>query len=517
MKISLPKPKTVPESNDLVIACAFKANADDATPRGKTKAKITSRPVFQACQTIKELDQQIKGYLIDSASDEGFSGDEGQTYITNTLGHTKSKSVALIGLGDSHKQSVDLFRRIAGEAYKMAQRKRCKKVAMVIPERTTVPLFDVVQATAEGIHLASYQFDRYHTKDKTEKHVDNIEIHLPKEATAEQKEALIRGQETAKAVNLARNLINEGPMEMNPQKFAENAVHVAEEAGLKIDIFDEKKLKKENMNLMLAVASAAQSVSPPRLIRLHYKPKKSACKIVLIGKGVTFDTGGLDLKTADGMLDMKTDMSGAAAVLGAMYAIGKLAPRAEVIGYMACVENGVGPHAYHPGDIIVSRKGISVEIGNTDAEGRLVLADAITYALDNDKPDIIVDIATLTGACVVALGLKTAGIFSNDDAICDAIIQSGHAMGESFWRMPLAANLRDVIKSPVADIKNVGDRYGGSITAALFLQEFIGDKTKWAHLDIAGPAVNHKAHSYLPMGGVGFGVRTLVDFVMGVL
>ena len=182
---------------------------------------------------------------------------------------------------------------------------------------------------------------------------------------------------------------------------------------------------------------------------------------------------------------------------------------------MGCVENGVGPHSYHPGDILVSRKGTTVEITNTDAEGRLVLADTINYAQERDKPDTLIDVATLTGACVVALGQKTAGIFSNDDALCQALIASGRNTGESFWRLPVLKELKSVIKSPIADIKNCGDRYGGSITAALFLEEFINENVKWAHLDIAGPATNHKCHPYNSTGAVGFAVRTLVDYVMG--
>jgi leucyl aminopeptidase len=513
MKIFLPKPAKATTESDLLIAGAFKTKPDDKKASAKAKPKNS---VFEACKTIKELDTQIAGYLISSACEEGFKADEGQVFSTSSLGKSKAKAIALLGLGDHHTQSVDLFRRSGGEAYKLAQKKRAKKLSYVIPEKTTVPLFDVVQALAEGIRLASYTFNRYHTKDKKENYVKEIEIHLPEDPTAEQKLALTRAHEIAESVCLARDLINEGPMELNPEAFAKHAAEVAKECDLEIDILDEKKLKKEKMNLMLAVGSAAQNISPPRLIRLHYKPKKPSKRVIaLVGKGVTFDSGGLDIKPADGMLDMKVDMSGAAAVLGAMRAIAKLEANIEVVGYMGCVENGVGPHAYHPGDILVSRKGTTVEIGNTDAEGRLVLADCMDYAQERDKPDTIIDVATLTGACMVALGTKTAGIFSNDDALCDAICQSGKAVGESYWRLPLLPELKDAIKSPVADIKNIGERWGGSITAALFLEEFVKGGVKWAHLDIAGPATNSKAHPYLSNGGSGFAVRTLVDYLMG--
>lgn len=503
MKFILAAAATTAKEYDLLVATTFKAK----------NAKKTDQ---LCCKYLKELDKEFSGLMLKQAESEGFSADEGSSFVTATLGKSKAASVALVGLGDPHKQSVELFRKAGGEIYKIAQRKQAKKIAVGICEETTVPLFDVIQALVEGISLSSYRFDRYRTKDKKENLLKQVEIHLPKVPTPEQKQAIAHAEEISRAIFLARDLINEGPMELNPQKFAEHAMTAAEASDLTIEILDEKKLKKERMNLLLAVASAAQSFAPPRLIRIHYEPKKpSAKKVVLVGKGVTFDCGGLDIKTADGMLDMKVDMSGAACILGTMCAIAKLKPKVEVIGYMACVENGVGPNAYHPGDIIVSRKGITVEISNTDAEGRLILADAINYATERDKPQIIIDVATLTGACMVALGVKTAGIFSNDDALADSIRQSGKTVGECYWRMPLNQNLREMLNSQVADMKNCGERYGGSITAALFLEEFIEKDIRWAHLDIAGPATNSKTHPYIPKGGVGFGIRTLVDFLMG--
>lgn len=515
MKFTLQKTTKALKEHDLLVVGAFNAKSE---PKKATTKKSTKAPTLELGNTVKELDSQFSGHLIASAEYEGFTGDEGQFYVTGTLGKSKTRSISLVGLGDAHLQTPDLFRRTAGDVYRLAQKKRVKTLGFVVPEKATVPLFDVVQAIAEGTRLAAYQFDRYHTRDKREIFLKEVHIYLPTEPTAEQKTALSHAHSLCDSVYLARDLINEGPMELNPQKFAEHATQVARESGLGVEILDEKKLKKERMNLMLAVASAAQPFTPPRLIRLHYKPKKpSKIKVALIGKGVTFDSGGLDLKTADGMLEMKTDMSGAACVLGTMRAIAKLGPNVEVFGYMACVENGVGPHAYHPGDVLISRKGLSVEINNTDAEGRLVLADAMTYATDRDKPTIIIDVATLTGAIMVALGAKTAGIFTNDDQLHDAITNAGVAAGESFWRMPLNGALKEVLKTPVADIKNTGDRYGGAITAALFLQEFVESGIKWAHLDIAGPANTNKAHAYIPVGGVGFGIRTLASFLMGMI
>lgn len=509
MKFSLQKTSQQLKEHDLLVIGAFKAKPGTKKTSAKKNA---ARVVHQEFSTlVTAADSQLQGHLIAPAIAEGFVGDEGQHYVINTFGHMKSRGLCIFGMGENYKQTVDLFRRVGGEIYKLSQRKRAASVGIVIPEEVTVALFDIIQSMAEGIRLASYLFGHYLTRDKRENFLKDVTLYLPSEPKAEYKLGLERALTLAESVSLARDVINEGPTIMNPEKFADHAKKVAQDEGLQIDVLDEKRLKKERMNLMLAVASASAPCAPPRLVRLHYKPKKQAKqRVALVGKGVMFDSGGLDIKTAEGMLEMKCDMSGAAAVLGTMRALAKLEPRVEVFGYMACVENGVGPHAYHPGDILVSRKGVTVDINNTDAEGRLILADAITYATDRDKPDIIIDVATLTAACMIALGSKTAGVFTNDDLLHEAIIEHGGYAGESFWRLPLTAGLKEALKSPVADIKNTGDRYGGAITAALFLQEFVEPSVRWAHLDIAGPAINAKPHAYLNNGGVGFGVRTLV-------
>lgn len=517
MKFILAKrTKTVPRC-DLLLIGVFAAPIDAKKASAKGKKNETS--ALTETPELKAINEEVSKHLLSSASKEGFQAREAQVYSTGTLGQTPAQAVALYGLGPDKDQSLDLFRRLGGDAYKIAHRKRAQKLAIIVPGQTTLPLFDVIQAIAEGISLSAYSFNQYLTKDKVENFLNDVELYLPEDSlSSSYKTALTRAEEVTKAVTLARDLINEGAAEVTPERIARQAEHAAEDAGINIEILDEKMLKKERMNLLLAVANAAQKTTPPRVIRLHYKPKDKAKGnkkvIVLVGKGVTFDTGGLDLKTTDGMLDMKNDMSGAAAVLGAMIALGKLKPQVEVIGYLGCVENAIGPLAYHPGDILRSRQGLTVEINNTDAEGRLVLADVMSYAQDRDKPDTMIDVATLTGACMVALGTKTAGLFANDDALADAIQRSGKSVGESFWRLPLLGELKDSLKSNIADLKNTGDRYGGSITAALFLQDFVHEGVKWAHLDIAGPAINTKAHAYLPNGGTGFAIRTLVDLVM---
>ncbi len=510
MKFTLLKTAPQIKELDLLVLAAFKAKSEMKKAGGKKSPKATDFG-----KVIVEFNKQCDGHVLAGAADEGFTADEGQVYATNSFGKVLAKNIALYGLGDGTKQSVDLFRRAGGELVKLAQRKRAVSVGLVVPEEITVALFDIVQSLAEGARLASYSFDRYLTRDKKEHYPKEIYLYLPSAPTPDLKLALTHAHDITDSIAVARDLINEGPMLANPVAFAEEAKKIALETHLSIDILDEKRLKKERMNLLLAVASASSPNAPPRVIRLRYKPTKpSKQRVVLVGKGVMFDSGGLDLKTSDGMLEMKSDMSGAATVLGTMRAVAKLAPRVEVVGYMACVENGVGPAAYHPGDIIVSRKGLTIDINNTDAEGRLILADTIDYAIEHDKPDILIDVATLTGACVVALGQKTSAIFTNDDQLCDTIIDAGDAAGENFWRMPLYAPLKEILKSPLADMKNTGDRYGGAITAALFLQEFLEPGIKWAHLDIAGPAVNAKPHPYLNIGGVGFGIRTLTSLLM---
>ncbi|MCA9507295.1 MAG: hypothetical protein KC505_02595, partial [Myxococcales bacterium] len=317
MKFTLSSMITSDAENDLLAFGLFKSKAEKKKSNAKEKATCQ----FESSDSVNELDKQLNNHLIKSATDEGFCAEENQTFVTSSLGISKPKIIALMGLGDHHLQSVDLFRRFGGETFKIAQKKRAKKISLCIPPKTTIPLFDVVQAITEGFILASYSFDRYHTKSVKENHVKEVVIHLLEKPTPDQKLALKRAENIASSVCYARDLINEGPMELNPQAFAKHAIEVAQSCDLDVSVLDEKKLKKEKMHLMLAVGSAAEPASPPRLIRLHYKPKKNSKRvIVLVGKGVTFDSGGLDIKPADGMLDMKTDMSGAAAVFGTMRA-----------------------------------------------------------------------------------------------------------------------------------------------------------------------------------------------------
>ena len=321
-----------------------------------------------------------------------------------------------------------------------------------------------------------------------------------------------KAQAAAHAVNLARDLVNSPPAECTPRYLAQVAQGIANDNGLSCVVFDEARIMAEKMNLLAAVGNG--SSEPPRFIHLTYRPAgadASTPQVALVGKGLTYDAGGYNIKPTGSLEDMKVDMSGAAAVLGAMKAINAYAPKVVVHGIIPSAENLVSGNAYKPGDIIRSHNGKTVEIMNTDAEGRLILADALSYAekLGCQK---IVDLATLTGACMVALGPHTAGLFANDAEWRKAIEAAAERGGEDLWALPLSKKLRGMLKSPIADMKNIGERWGGAITGALFLQEFIG-KATWAHLDIAGPASSDKPEPGTPRGGTGYGVMTLLELI----
>lgn len=478
--------------------------------------KTAKNQAFKLTDSLQaRLEKKFKDELINAASREKFEAHEGTSLFTYSMGLIKAQAFMLTGLGARKNATLENYRRAAGEVMRLALRKKFTSIAIVVNEDNTLPTFDVTEAIATGLILASYRFNLYHTKEKHENTIKSVEILFEKGIVGEESKAIKRAEIMASGVNLARDLINEAPRTLNPEKLSKVAKEVATaKSGLSIEVLNQQKLEKERMGLLLAVGQASTPIAPPCLVRMAYEPAKAKKTIVLVGKGVTFDSGGLDIKPADGMLEMKVDMSGAAAVIGIMKIIAELKPKCNVIGYLACVENGIGARAYHPGDVITSRKGITVEISNTDAEGRLIMADTFTYAQDKDKPNVMINIATLTGACVVALGPKTAGIFSNNDDLAEQLIRCGDEVGESYWRMPLTKSLRDGLKTSTADIKNCGDRWGGAITAALFLEEFVNEGVHWSHLDIAGPATNNKAHPYLPHGGVGFSIRTLVNFLM---
>ncbi|MCA1692464.1 MAG: leucyl aminopeptidase [Actinobacteria bacterium] len=320
---------------------------------------------------------------------------------------------------------------------------------------------------------------------------------------------LERGGRLAAAVVLARDLVNEPAGSLTPQRLAEVAAEIAEQEGLTLSVLDEPAIAGERLGGLLGVARG--STEPPRLLELVYDPPDARATVAIVGKGITFDSGGLSIKTAEGMETMKTDMSGAAAVLAAMSTLPSLEPGVKVIAIIPATENMPGGSATKPGDVLRIRNGKTVEVLNTDAEGRLVLADGLSLAVEAGV-DAILDLATLTGACKIALGPRIAGLMGNDEGWIDQIRQAAARAGEAVWPLPLPEEYRKLLDSEVADLKNIGGRWGGALTAGLFLREFVAD-VPWAHLDIAGPARSEEDDGYVPKGGTGFGVRTVVEAV----
>jgi leucyl aminopeptidase len=510
MKISVVSGAPETRSADLIAYALFAPAAEAPTKSGAAK-KATRKAKRGLTGALSDADAALGGVISLAMEAEGFTGAAGQTLSIHTHGKIAAPRILVLGAGGPEKFAVDSYRKLAGQAVKAGAAAKAKRVVIVLPEEGA-RLEARIEAAAEGAQLATYRFQKYLTQNAEASTVTDVELAVSERTRAET--ALHRAGAVSTGVAYARDLVNEPPCELTPVRFAQHAVDAGKKYGFKTTVLDEKAIEKERMGLVLAVSKAATPYTPPRVVKMSYKPAKKAKKhIVLVGKGLTFDSGGLDIKPADGMLDMKVDMSGAAAVLGTMIAIAQIKPDVAVTGYLGCVENGIGGNAYHPGDIIKSRKGLTVEINNTDAEGRLVLADCIDLAITEENPDVLIDLATLTGACMVALGPNTAGIFTEDDALAEDIRTIGRRAGEDFWRLPLNEELFSQLKSPIADMKNTGLRFGGAITAALFLSKFVAGRVKWAHLDIAGPADTDKDSEYTTRGGVGFGVRTLVGVI----
>ena len=446
-----------------------------------------------------------------AAKAEGFKGRIGQRLALHTHGKIKATRLVLVGLGEHDQGTLDALRDGLAPVSRAARHQGGAKLGVVLPEALDGEA--ATRAAAEGVLLGAYRFDRYLSKDPESADTALREVQISAAGTpAKLRAAANLGAAIAAAVNNARDLVNEPAGTLYPETLAKHAQALAKEHGLKCTIKGPAELKKLNMGMMLGVGQGSKN--PPRLIVLEYVPKGRAKGkgIAFVGKGVCFDSGGYDLKPPAGMLDMKMDMGGAAAALSAMKAVAAIKPPFRVTAYAGAVENLVSGDAYKPGDVLKSRKGKFVEINNTDAEGRLVLGDVLTYACEQGY-EAIVDLATLTGACMVALGPYTVGCMSDHEDLAEGILGAAKGAGESFWRLPLNKDLREQLKSDIADIKNTGERFGGAITAGLFLQNFV-DETPWAHLDIAGPAYLGKEKGVAPKGGTGVGVRTLAQWVL---
>ncbi len=400
---------------------------------------------------------------------------------------------------------------MAGAALRLLKSKGARSLALVLEAGFAAP--EHVAAAVEGAILGDYDPDRYKTQDKEEKKVvDSFSVVVP-EAAAPLDEALVRGRIVAEAQNFTRDLVSEPANRLTPAVLAERARQMAAEQGLECEILDRERMQQLGMGALLGVAMG--SSQPPALIVLRYRPERPGPEGVhlgLIGKGITFDTGGISIKPSENMEKMKYDMAGGAAALGAMQALAQLKPAIPVTALVPAVENMPGGRAQRPGDIVTTLSGKTVEVLNTDAEGRLVLADAMTYARRLGCTHLV-DAATLTGAIVVALGYVNVGAFSNDEPLLGKVMAAAKAAGEKMWHMPLDDDYKDALKSPFADMPNIGSRWGGAITAAMFLKEFV-DTTPWVHLDIAGTAWLEEDKPFLAKGPTGVPLRTMVRLAL---
>ncbi len=439
-----------------------------------------------------------------------FTGKKGKFLRVPVFDNANVRNLYLFGLGEKDKCNSNLIRDSLAWAFRAARNDKNKNVLLLADG---IKYFcNVNEITAEAAGLSAYDFDKYKSKKDDENSkpakLDNIFIH----GVEINQNEIQRGEIFASSQVYSRDLINIPGCDVNPVIMAEKAQALAKDYGLEIEIYDEKKLLSENMGGILAVGKG--SAVPPRLIHLKYAPKNPRKKIVFVGKGITFDSGGLDIKPENFMLQMKCDKTGACNVLGILKAVADLKPDIEIHGILACAENMPSGNAFRPDDIIKIHNGKTVEINNTDAEGRLVLADGLSLASDL-KPDVIIDMATLTGACAVALGNWRAGLFVNDEELSNAILTASKKSGEAFWRMPHEdEHIEETLKSPFADLTNCGKRYGGAIFAAIFLSNFVAKDIAWAHLDLAGVDYYEKEYGIYSKGASAFGVRTCLEYVM---
>jgi leucyl aminopeptidase len=466
-----------------------------------TEANVLAVPVFAGRRVPAGSAAELDRKFLEARDFEGKIG-QCQALLADD-----GSTILAIGMGEEKALDLEAFRRAGAAITKGAWKAQSVAAALLDIAPAELGRAKAAQALVEGMALAAYQFGEYKSKVKPCA-IERAAI-VAKTITGLQK-GVDRGSRIATAVALARDLVNTPARDMTPRHLEAVARDVAESNGLAIHVMDEVEIANEGLGGLAGVA--AGSDEPPRLIKLEYKPTGARGTIAIVGKGITFDSGGLSLKSGEGMMTMKCDMGGAAAVIAAMSVIPALAPRVRVIGYAACTENLPSGKATKPGDVLKIRNGKTVEVLNTDAEGRLVLADALSLASE-DKPDAIIDLATLTGACVVALGREIAGLMGNNDDLVAQVQDAGDRAGEPLWHLPLPKRYRKHIDSEVADMKNIGAAgQAGTLSAGLFLEEFV-DGRPWVHLDIAGPAFRSDEEGYLPKGGSGFGVRTIVELV----
>ena len=467
--------------------------------------------VIPVCEDADIHDNRTLAALVKKALKLAeFTGKKEDELVFHRPGELAADRVMFMGAGPLASADAETFRALAGRAVKGCIAKSLDEILIAVPSdaKVGVPAPDLLEAMMEGALLANHLFDQYKS-EKKETALKHIDFWVKAQAAKRFAGLSARVAAVCGGTLRARDWVSVPANDKRPDAFAESIAVLAREQGLKTTVWDEKALAENAFGALLAVGQG--SMATPRLAVLEYRAEGASKTVCLVGKGVTFDSGGLNLKVGGSMEGMKMDMAGAAAVAATLISVAKLKLKINVVGILPIVENMPSGGAIRPGDIIRTYSGKTVEIGNTDAEGRLILADAIAYAVNTFKPDTLIDLATLTGACVVALGEKIAAVFTEDDALAEAIVASGRRTHERCWRMPMPEDYKELLKSDFADINNMSSsKWGGAITAALFLSAFIRD-TRWVHIDIAGPAYAKKASAYCGPGGTGFGVRLLLD------
>jgi len=457
---------------------------------------------------LAQLDEKLAGTLKELIEETEFKGSAGSSAVTRVGAASSIRKIILVGLGKPDALTLDSLRRAAAAIARTAKQQKTKTLGISLPVANDDPAL-TAQTITEGILLALHQDNRFKSEpeDKGAK-LEQVDLL----GLVGQDAGITRGQQIASGVILARELVAAPANAVTPITMAETAEAIASEYGLALEILEQEECEKLGMGAFLGVAQASDI--PPKFIHMTYKPEGTPRrKVAIVGKGLTFDSGGLNIKGAgSGIETMKMDMGGAAATLGAAKAIGQIKPDVEVHFVSAVTENMISGRAMRPGDILTASNGKTIEVNNTDAEGRLTLADALVFT-EKLGVDAIVDLATLTGACIIALGNDIGGLWTTDDTVASQLKAASQSAGEKFWQMPMEEKYFEGLKSPIADMKNTGPRGGGAITAALFLKQFVKE-TAWAHLDIAGPVWSDKEEGYNNAGATGFPVRTLVNWVL---
>ncbi|HEX73751.1 MAG TPA: leucyl aminopeptidase [Dehalococcoidia bacterium] len=484
----------------------------------KTKADAIIVPFFEGMEhpegDTAAIDKALDGAISQLISQDEIKGKLNEITIIHSLGKLPAARVVVVGLGKQQSLSQDKVSGVVAEACRFLRQKGVNSIATVAQGAgiSGINLESAVRAVTEGALLGVYSFRRHITKEAEYGEIKELAIvgtdgtKLPR-----LEQACYEGKVLAEATNLARDMVNEPANHMTPSNMAEIAANLAESYRLELSIFEQEKMQELGMGGLLGVSQGSRQL--PKLIILHYKGDDSTqLNVALVGKGVTFDSGGISIKPSERMGEMKGDMAGGAAVMAAISAIARLKPKINVAAIIPATENLPDGNALKPGDVLTAMNGKTIEIISTDAEGRLILADALSYTNKLDAKHII-DVATLTGACQIALGTLCTGAFGNNQELINKVIAAGNEAGEPIWQMPMYEEYKEQNKSDVADIKNVGGRSAGAITAAQFLAEFVGD-TPWVHLDIAGTSESEKERAYLVKGATGVPVRTLVNLVL---